>query len=63
MFQKVPEASVHDSGPEGSKKPQTYTSSREFWKLLENAGTWAGAAGADQKQLESWAVQHGWLAL
>ena len=52
MFWKVPEASVHDSGPEGSRKPWTYASSREFWKLLENAGTWAGAVGADQKLLE-----------
>ena len=48
MFWKVPEASAHDSGPEDSRKPQTYASSREFWKLLENAG----AAGADQKLLE-----------
>ena len=52
MFRKVSEASAHDSGPEDSRKPPTYASSREFWKLLENAGTWAGAAGADQKLLE-----------
>ena len=52
MFQKISEASAHDLGPEGSKKPQTYASSRKFWKLLENTGTWAGAAGADQKLLE-----------
>ena len=52
MFRKVPKASAHDSGPEGSRKPRTYASSREFWKLLENAGTWAGAAGADQKLLK-----------
>ena len=52
MFRKVPEASAHDSGPESSRKPQTYTSSRKFWKLLENAGTWAGAARADQKLLK-----------
>ena len=52
MFWKVPEASAHDSGPEGSRKPRTYASSREFWKLLENAGTWASAAGAGQKLLE-----------
>ena len=52
MFRKVPEASAHDSGPEGSRKPRTYANSREFWKLLENVGTWAGAAGADQKLLE-----------
>ena len=59
----VPEASAHDSGLEGSRKLRTYASSREFWKLLENAGTWAGAAGADQKLLERWAVPQGWLAL
>ena len=52
MFWKVSEASAHDSGSEGSRKPRTYASSREFWKLLENAGTWAGAAGANQKLLE-----------
>ena len=52
MFWKVSEASAHDSGPKSSRKPRTYASSREFWKLLENAGTWAGAAGADQKLLE-----------
>ena len=52
MFWKVPEASAHDSGSKGSRKPRTYASSREFWKLLENAGTWAGAAGANQKLLE-----------
>ena len=52
MFRKVPEASTHDSGPEGSRKPWKYASSRELWKLLENAGTWVGGAGADQKLLE-----------
>ena len=52
MFRKVLEASAHDSGPIGSRKPRTYASSREFWKLLVNAETWAGAAGADQKLLE-----------
>ena len=52
MFRKVLEASAHDSGLEGSRKPRRYASSREFWKLLENAETWAGAAGADQKLLE-----------
>ena len=36
----VPKASAHDSSSEGSRKPRTYASSREFWKLLENAGTW-----------------------
>ena len=35
MFQKVPKASAHDSGPEDSRKPRTYASSREFWRLLE----------------------------
>ena len=48
----VSKTSAHDSGPEGSRKLRTYASSREFWKLLENAGTWTGAAGADQKLLE-----------
>ena len=52
MFWKVPEASAHDSGPERSRKPRTYANSKKFWKLLKNAGTWAGAAGADQKLLE-----------
>ena len=52
MFRKVPEASAHDSGPEGSRKPWIYASSRKFWKLLENVGIRAGAAGADQKLLE-----------
>ena len=52
MFRKVLEASAHDSGPEGSRKPRTYASSREFWKLLKNARTWASVAGADQKLLE-----------
>ena len=52
MFRKVPEASAHDLGSKGFRKPRTYASSREFWKLLENAGTKAGAAGADQKLLE-----------
>ena len=35
MFRKVPEASAQGSGPEGSRKPRTYASSKEFWKLLE----------------------------
>ena len=52
MFRKVSEASAPDSGPKGFRKSRTYANSREFWKLLENAGTWAGAAGADQKLLE-----------
>ena len=52
MFWKVPEASAHDSDTKSLRKPRTYASSREFWKLLENAGTWAGAAGVDQKLLE-----------
>ena len=45
MFWKVPEASAHDSDTKSSRKPRTYARSKEFWKLLENAGTWAGAAG------------------
>ena len=52
MFWKVPEASAQDSGPEGSKKPRIYASSREFWKLLETAGVVAGAAGAGQNVLD-----------
>ena len=52
MFWKVPEVSAHDSDTKSSRKPRTYASNREFGKLLENAGTWAGAAGADQKLLE-----------
>ena len=35
MFRKVPEASAHDSGPEGSRKPRTYASRRGVRKLLE----------------------------
>ena len=31
----VPEVSAQESGPKGSRKPRTYASSREFWKLLE----------------------------
>ena len=65
MFRKVPEASAQDSGPEGSRKPRIYASSREFWKLLETLqGSWgrscwrlcraagAEAAGADQNVLD-----------
>ena len=66
MFWKVLEASAHDSGLDGSRKPRTYASSREFWKLLENAGTWAGLLEQTKScwsVLESWVVQHGWLAL
>ena len=48
----VSKASAHNSDLEGSRKPRIYASSREFWKLLENAGTWAGAVGANQKLLE-----------
>ena len=44
MFRKVPEASAHDSDPKGSRKPRTYASSREFWKLLECAGELGSAA-------------------
>ena len=35
MFRKVPEASAQESGPEGSRKPRTYASSKRVWKLLE----------------------------
>ena len=52
MFRKVSKASAHDSGPGGSRKPRIYASSRESRKLLENAGTWDGVVGADQKLLE-----------
>ena len=38
MFWEVPEASAHDSDPKSSRKPRTYASSKEFWKLLECAG-------------------------
>ena len=44
MFRKVPEASAHDSGPEGYRKLRTYASNREFWKLLECAGELGSAA-------------------
>ena len=44
MFQKVLEASAHDSCPEGSRKLRTYASNREFWKLLECAGEMGSAA-------------------
>ena len=44
MFRKVPEASAHNSGPEGSRKLQTYASSKEFWKLLECTGELGSAA-------------------
>ena len=42
MFRKVPEASARDSGPEGSRKPRTYASSREIWKLLETVQSSCG---------------------
>ena len=35
MFRKVPEAFARESGPKGSRKPRTYASNREIWKLLE----------------------------
>ena len=78
MFQKVPEASAHESGPEGSRKPRRYASCREFWKLLETLQSscgrscWSvlelGLVLLDQARrfwtvLEGWAVQQGWLAL
>ena len=72
MFRKVLEASTNDSGLEGSRKPRTYASSKEFWKLLECAGelgstTWlagtiAGIVAADVSRGcltslgKSWAV-------
>ena len=52
MFWKVPKASARNSGPEGSRKPWTYASSREVWKLLETARVVAGAAGVDQNVLD-----------
>ena len=78
MFWKVSKASARDSGPEGSKKPGTYASSREFWMLLETVQSSCGRSCwnllelwlvlLDQARrfwtvLESWAVQQGWLAL
>ena len=44
MFRKVPKASAHNSGLESSRKPQTYASNKEFWKLLECAGKLGSAA-------------------
>ena len=78
MFRKVPEASARDSGPEGSRKPRTYASSREFWKLLETGqSSWSrscwsvlelGLVLLEQARrfwtvLEIKAVQQAWLAL
>ena len=78
MFRKVPEASAQGSGPEGSRKPRTYASSREIWKLLEIGQSSCGRSCwsllelvlvlLDQARrfwtvLESKAVQKGWLAL
>ena len=74
MFRKVPEASARESGPEGSRKPRTYASSRKFWMLLETVQSSCGRScwsllelGLVQLEkargfwtvLESWAVQHG----
>ena len=42
MFRKVLEASARESGPEGSRKPRTYVSSREFWMLLETVQSSCG---------------------
>ena len=54
MFRKVPEASAQGSGPEGSRKPRTYASSREFWKLLETLqGSWGRSCW---RLLELWLV-------
>ena len=44
MFRKVPKAFAHNSGLESSRKPRTYASSKEFWKLLECAGELGSAA-------------------
>ena len=78
MFRKVPEASAQDSGPEGSRKPRTYASSREFWMLLETVQSscgrscWSvlelGLVLLEQARrfwtvLEIKAVQQAWLAL
>ena len=78
MFRKVSEASARESGPEGSRKPRTYASSREFWKLLETGqSSWGrscwsvlelGLVLLEQARrfwivLEIKAVQQAWLAL
>ena len=74
MFRKVPEASTQGSGPKGSRKSRTYTSSREFWKLLETVqrNCWSvlklGLVQLEKARrfwtvLENWAVQQGWLVL
>ena len=78
MFRKVPEASAHESGPEGSRKPRTCASSRKFWKLLKTLqgsygrSCWKmlelGLVQLEQARrfwtvLESWAVQQSGLAL
>ena len=78
MLRKVPEASARESGPEGSRKPRTYASSRDFWMLLETVQSSCGRSCwkmlelglvlLDQARrfwtvLESKAVQQAWLAL
>ena len=78
MFRKVPEASARDSGPEGSRKLQTYANSREFWMLLETVQSSCGRScwsvlelGLVQLErarrfwtvLENKAMQQAWLAL
>ena len=78
MFRKVPKASAQGSSPEGSRKPRTYASSREFWMLLETVQSSCGRSCwnllelwlvlLDQTRrfwtmLESKAVQQAWLAL
>ena len=78
MFQKVSKASARDSGPEGSRKPRTYASSREIWKLLETVQSscrrscWSllelGLVQLEKARrfwtvLECWAVQQSELAL
>ena len=78
MFRKVSEASARESGPEDSRKPRTYASSRKFWMLLETGQSSCGRSCwnllelwlvlLDQTRrfwtmLESKAVQQAWLAL
>ena len=67
MFRKIPEASARESGPEGSRKPRTYASSREFWKLLETLLE-LGLVLLERARrfwtvLKIKAVQQAWLAL
>ena len=74
MFRKVSEASARESGPEDSRKPRTYASSRKFWMLLETvqSSCWSvlelGLVLLERARrfwtvLENKAVQQAWLAL